>query len=951
MRAGNRASSLRSLQSGAALLPLVLAVWALTILAAPAAAQRPPGPRVKDIELRTDAALGIDFDLRSLIAFVPGVRLTEPAVRRTLSNFYTTGRFAAVEIFTRSTTPVAGEADWVTAVVVARSHTWVETVEIAGEPGLKAARLREVLEQQPGVPLSEERLQRGLQALRGLYAERGYFEASVELEVDLEPGSSKLAHVVYRLASGPRVAIAAIHFLGDTGGFDDEELRGALRSRVGSPYDRERVATDRQRLRSFWARRGHPAAEVEPPRETYDPETRKIHLIFPVDAGPAIEVEVTGAERQALEKRGLLLFLRERRLDETLIAQSCEQIVDHFQARGHFRARAGYLVEEDGDHRRVRIDVERGPVYRLEKIRFEGNEQILTDDLLPLLSTSVRRRLRPGSGRLVPEDLEEDLDNLRSYYLLQGFSEAEVGPEFVYQDENRLELVIPICEGPRQRLVDLDFSGNQVLSQEELRRVLPLRSSGPFHPVLLEDSVNILRTLYEERGHSEVSVAPRLDWNDDRTLVDVHFEIYEGPQVLVDRVILRGYRHSRSEVMRRFIRLESGEPISRSKLLEVERDLYRLAIFSQVDVEVAPTSESIDRRDVIVRLEEGKRWRLAYGISYHSEDGIGGLFSLTRSNVGGCGGRLQLDVRGSGLDRRFRLLYDQPSFLRRNLPVTWSLFQQEEERESFTVEDLGAQVSLIKDFGSYRAGLVYEYRMVDLSEETIDPGDIARENRDLEISSLTPNFFIDRRDDPLDATRGWSTSLQLEYAFPFLSAEADFLKLFWQQTYYQPLGPLGLLAGSVRIGAIEPLDDQAEVDPTVPEGLASALVPVSERFFGGGRTSHRGFERDQLGIVGDTLLEREGGDFLELGGNGLFVVNLDYRFPIAGALGGTVFFDLGNVWSDWRNLDPDELEAGAGVGLRYRSPIGPVRIEIGWKLDSEFEEDSAVFFMSFGNPF
>jgi outer membrane translocation and assembly module TamA len=107
-----------------------------------------------------------------------------------------------------------------------------------------------------------------------------------------------------------------------------------------------------------------------------------------------------------------------------------------------------------------------------------------------------------------------------------------------------------------------------------------------------------------------------------------------------------------------------------------------------------------------------------------------------------------------------------------------------------------------------------------------------------------------------------------------------------------------------------------------------------------------------LGIVGETLLDRGGGDFLELGGNGLFILNLDYRFPIAGPLGGTVFFDLGNVWADWRDLDPSDLEAGAGLGLRYRSPIGPVRISVGWKIDSQLRRsDKPVFFLSFGNPF
>ncbi|MEE8523628.1 MAG: BamA/TamA family outer membrane protein, partial [Thermoanaerobaculia bacterium] len=799
-------------------------------------------------------------------------------------------------------------------------------------------------------PLSVDKLLRGHYALQDLYAERGYREARVRLVV-AESAVAKRVDVRYDISSGPRAKVAKILFAGDAGSFVDADLRGVLRSRVGSFHDRRRGEEDRKRLRSWLSRRGFSSARVGIALESYDPVASEIELSFPVDVGPEIVVEVVGASRRRLEKRGLLPFLREVDFDRQLIAQSCARIAGFFQRKGHYGARAAFELDEQEGRRRITISVELGPVFELTEIRFEGNREFSDVELSRLLTTTVRRHLRPGSGRLVTAELLEDLANLRSYYLLRGFTEIEVGPAVVVEHDEDLELSIPIDEGPRQRLVDLTLAGNHHFSRTELLAKLPLKPGGGFHPVLLEDSLDVLRALYEEQGYLSANITPRLDWNDDRTLVDVHLEIYEAAQVRVDRVILRGYRHSRPDVLRNFIPFDRGDPISRRRLLEAERDLYRLGIFTRVDVDAAPQLESAEQRDVIVRLEESKLWRLAYGLSYHSDDGVGGLFGVTRSNVGGRGDRFQLDLRGSGLDRRFRVLYDKPSFLNGKVPITFSLFQQQEDRTSFTVRERGAQISLIKDFRRLRAGLVYEYRLVDLSEESIDPAEIDRENRDLEVSSLTPNLFIDRRDDPLDPGRGWSTSLQLEVAFPFLGAEADFLKLFWQQTMYQPLGRAGLVAASVRFGAIEP-GGRSLLDPTVPDGLASALVPVSERFFGGGRTSHRAFERDQLGVVGETLLERDNGDFLELGGNGLFIANLDYRFPIAGPLGGTLFLDAGNVWADWRDLDPADVEFGAGLGIRYLSPIGPIRLEIGWKIESDLPDaDKPVFFFSFGNPF
>ncbi len=521
----------------------------------------------------------------------------------------------------------------------------------------------------------------------------------------------------------------------------------------------------------------------------------------------------------------------------------------------------------------------------------------------------------------------------------------------VEESRGSLTLVLPIREGPRRRVVHLRLSGVESLDRDRVRGQLPLKRGGPYHPVLLDETVNLLRALYEEEGFADALVTPQLDWNGDGTLVDVDLRLEEGRRQVVDRVILRGYRRTRPEVLRRFAGLERGEAISRRRLLEVERELYRLGIFSQVDVEVAPVSDPSGSRDVVIRLDEGRRWRLAYGGSYHSDDGLGALLSLSRVNIGGRGDRLQLDLRANERDRRLRLIYDQPSLLRSNVPITYTLFRQDEERESFTVQDTGVQVSLTKDFPRLRLGLTYDYRLVDLLETEVDPQDIDREDREVQISSVTPIVYVDRRDDPLDPSRGLLTSTQVEYAFPAIEADANFLKLFVQQAAYAPLGRFGVLAASLRLGAIEPLDRGGERDPLVPPELASSLIPVSERFFAGGRTTHRAFERDKLGVRGETLLPIDD-ELFESGGNGLFLVNLDYRFPIVGAFGGTLFFDLGNVWADWRNVDADDFKPGVGVGFRYQSPIGPVRLSVGWKLDREpGEDEDPVFFLSLGNPF
>ena len=917
------------------------------------------GAKVSAIEIRLDAPLGRRMDLGALLAVQPGRRLTEHTVRRSLSSLQATGLFSEIEILTRHDSPAPDanglqQPPTVTVIVVLRARTWVSSVQLRGNLRLEQRVLQRVIKQREASPLQQERVAESVTALQALYREKGFREAEVHARLRKD-AAAKQVHVVFDLESGPRALVGPIRLEGEPGPFTSAEVLAATGLSLGSKYEGQKIEASVEKLRVWLARRSYLSAEIGMPKEAYDPAAHRMALTYSVDLGPRTEIEVTGATLSSLKRRGFLPFLEGATLDQLALDLQCQRIVDHLQRKGHFHATVTCRIEESAGEKPVHIEIEPGDVYRLDKLTFSGNTQLADDELRALIGTTPYRPLRPGSGRLVEQDLNEDVDNLRSYYLLNGFGDIEIETAII-EDGDLLALEIGIREGRRQRLVDFTFSGIELLDIDEVRADLPLRPGGPFHPVLVDESLDIIRALYEDQGFPSMTLTPHLDWNDQNTLVDVHVTVEEGAQAIVDRLIVRGQRRTRTEVIQQFINLEEGEPLSRRRLLEIERDLYRLGIFSKVDVTQRPVAESSEKRDVVVRLEEGQRYRVAYGLSYHSDDGPGSLLSVSRTNVGGRGDRVQLELRGNENDSIFRLLYDQPRLGRLKLPVTYSLFGQEELRQSFSVNNLGAQIAITKDLPSVRLRGVLEYRSVKITELTrafndLDPNDIERDDREVEIFSLIPILYVDRRDDPLDPQNGWSTALQLEYALPLGAAETNFFKFFWQQTHYRPLGLLGGLAASWRFGAIEPLGSARQLDPMLPADLPSALIPVSERFFAGGRTSHRAYDRDQLGIFGQSVFT-EGGEIIEAGGNGLAVFNLDYRFPISGAVGGVFFFDYGNVWADWRDIQLSDFKPGAGLGIRYASPIGPIRLEIGWKLDPEPEDDpNPVFFLSFGNPF
>jgi len=572
------------------------------------------------------------------------------------------------------------------------------------------------------------------------------------------------------------------------------------------------------------------------------------------------------------------------------------------------------------------------------------------------MTTSERRLLALGSGRLVDSELQKDLDNVRSYYALQGYPEAKVGPPQVEERGRDLFLTIPVAEGRRELVGSLAFAGTEALDWSQVQPRLPLAQGGPFNQYLLDTLLDVLRAAFADRGYDQAQVSAETAWNAEHTRVDVKVAAIAGPQAVVDRIIVRGNRKTRTDVIRRFAGVERGQPISARRLLEIERKLYALGVFSSVDVDLTRAGLGATGRDVVIRVDEGKDRSLTYGVGYDTQDGPRGLLGFSNSNVGGEGYRFTSDLRLAARNKRIRALFDQPYVGRFQIPVTSSLFyiQDTEPSNTFEVRRWGAREEAVRQLGHTRFSLGLDYRVVKLRLLAgVALNEIERKNLPYQLASVVPTMLLDHRDDPIFTTRGWSTLVQTQYSFPAFGSDAEFVKVLLQQSQYFRLGKPGVLALSARVGGIEAFRQLGAGDPTTPRDLPSSNVFIDERFFAGGSTTHRAYALDLLGIRGQSLIVPQGSRrYQPIGGNGLVLLNLDYRFPIAGAFGGVLFVDSGNVWADWQNIRLNELKTGAGLGARWNSPIGPLTVTIGWKLRRDAGESaSPVVFLNFGNPF
>jgi outer membrane protein assembly factor BamA len=583
--------------------------------------------QVGRVEIRSDAPLGRVQDVEELVEIRVGDVFDPAAVARSLRALQASGLAGEIEAFT-----LPSEDGGMDVAFALWKRVQVQEVRIEGESGIKEAELREVLEVQPAQPLYETQIVRGVYRLQDLFEDSGYLNARVRVAVEVDE-ELKLADVIYHIDSGTPFTVGTVSFDGDISPFGEEELNGRLRAGPEERFRERTVRADSERLEGWLIQQDYRLALVDRALREIDWVNERVNLDYPISLGPRFEIEATGTDLKAMQKKDLIPFLGRERYDEVMLLQSTARIRSFYQQKGHYRVQVDWQEEHREETLALSLTVEPGPVYRLESVELVGNEAISGLELAPLVLSSPRRLFVQGSGRLVDQVLDEDIESIRSYYLLSGFYEVAVGPAEVDDRDNRLRVTIPIEEGPQRRVVGLTFDGVENLDQEELGEGLPLQPGGPFHPRLLDESLDTIRARYEERGFAAVQLATEQEWNAEQTLVDIGIQVLEGPKSVVDRVIIRGNQKTRTSVIQRAIGLKPGSTLSAGRLLEVQRRLYDLGVFSRVDVRRSAGTPFRGARDVQVRVEEGKNRSVNYGVGYDSEAGFRGLLGFSHNNL------------------------------------------------------------------------------------------------------------------------------------------------------------------------------------------------------------------------------------------------------------------------------------------------------------------------------
>jgi outer membrane protein insertion porin family len=705
-----------------------------------------------------------------------------------------------------------------------------------------------------------------------------------------------------------------------------EELLRRVPFEVGDPFQRGELFEGAEAIRRYYVDQGRIETFVSGHEAPSADDPDRVRVTYRVEPGSRVDVSFTGLS-QKLEKR-VRQRLRgawvESIFSEDLAYESAELIREYLRERGYYTADVGIEETVEEGVERLRFDVDPGKLVRIERVVIEGADAVG--------AARVRQQILSGRGVgrpvLLPELLEEDRQAVRALYLDEGHLRAKVEEPRIRlsADGDRAAVVLEIDEGPQFTVARIEVDTPGPFAEEELTEWSGLAVGKPISPAALLSGESAMRAAMDARGHPDARVRGRVELADATALV--RFDAQPGDFKRVGAIEISGNDLTRTRIVERELELEPGEPISRGRLFETQHNLYQLGIFRNVRLRYEPLQGDDPALQTLhVEVEEDKPLVLRLGAGYDSEAEEKLSFSLAHQNLGGWNRTLAFQGRLSEIEKRGQVSLEEPRLGGHRLKAVANVRFESQEEVSFTEETLATGLRLEKPLGRHKSGFVrYTFQRVDITEVD-DPLALIEEKTDnVRLGDVGLAFAYDTRDDPFATTRGGYNSVEVRVFSEPLLSEESFTKGFFRSSHSHTFRNGQSYQSVFRIGASEPFGD-------------TTRVPISERFFAGGDSTLRGFGRDEVGP------EIDGSP---IGGEAMLLINQEWRFPLYKQLGGVVFYDAGNVYLTVDDFDPADLRHVLGAGLRIWTPIGPIRLEYGHKLDKEDDEKSGELFLAVG---
>lgn len=908
-------------------------------------------------------------------------------IQESVESLQKTGLFSQVQV------KVQPELSGIHITFLLQPAFYVGLVSFPGADAFSYTRMLQSVNIPDQTPFVDDLVSNGKGALLNLFHADGFFLATVEPETQRDE-KHLTVNLIYHCNLNRRAKIGEIQFPGLSDS-QSKELRSALTStwarakgvslRKGQRFTQARIVKSQDYLRAHLRNSGHLTSIVRLNPPEYRPETNRADLTFEVQPGPLVSVRIVGAHIWTRTLKRLLPIYEENLIDAELVDEGGRNLVSYFQAKGFFDASVKPLLETSGDKIRIVYTIRKDGRHRVEEIHFEGNQYFSDKQLQERIVIRKGNQLLFQRGKFSNDLLRKSIASLTNLYQNEGFSRVKIQPQ-VRDHEPQIDVTFKILEGPQDRVNSLAIvnAQNEPI-QPRSQRPLVLAPGKPFSRKLLEDDRSQILAAFIDDGYLNAhfdSTATHLP--NEPQQVDVVYRIDPGPRAKAGVVALLGAERTKPALVRRITapNVKEGQPISEGRMLAAESDLYNVGVFDWASVGPLRPIEGQGSEEVLIKVHESKRNTMDVGVGFEAVPRSGNVpvgavvvpglpqvslgekfrtsqqsfygprfvFQYARRNLRGRAETASIGLLYSRLDQRATFTYSDPRLRTSSWASLFSISGERTMENPIYEARLGQASWQVERFlDKKRTKIVrvrYSFQRTNLSNITI-PELVLPEDQHVRLSSLFGEFVRDTRDHPLDAHRGLYQTASFGITPTALGSSSDFTRFLGQNASYLQLRPWLVWANNFRLGLAAP--------------FSNSRVPLSERFFTGGPDSLRGFPINGAGPQRPVTVCSNPNDAstcslisVPVGGLMLAIVNSEARFPIPlkSGLGGVVFYDGGNVY---RNINVRQFAGSytnsVGFGLRYRTPVGPIRFDFGYNLNAPAGIRPWQYFVTLGQAF
>jgi outer membrane protein insertion porin family len=892
-------------------------------------------------------------DLARVVPFKPGTPLHLAEVRDAIKRLYSTGRYSNIEIQTEP----AGSG---VALVIRTTEQWfVGAVEVRGKVKNppNEGQLANATRLELGTPFDDEDIQTAEKGMTDLLQRNGLYIAKIDPKVERDSEHQQVS-LTFHVDTGKRARLSEPVITGDTR-IPAEDVAKATKYKGWfrwKPATEDNVQRGMQKVRNRYNKKERLTADVRLDHSDYDAAKNRVRPNIEANGGPKIKLQTEGAKLSQGKLHEYVPVWDEGLVDRDLLVSGVRNLRDYYQNKGYFDVQVDFSNKDAGpDETIITYTIVPGERHKVVNLEVTGNKYFTTDEIRERMFIQPAGFIRARHGRYSDGFARRDEDSIRALYRNNGFRDAKVTVNAAddYQGKpGEVAVTLHIVEGPQYKIGRLEVQGLDRPDRESIIRTLAASPGQPYSDTSVALDRETITNLYYSAGYPDVNFEYRAAPGPGPDQFTVYYTIDAGQPRYVRDVLITGMRNTRQRLVEPNVLMRQGDPLSWTQMGEMQRRLYNLGVFDKVDMAIQNPDGDTENKYVLYHLVEGHRYYMGVGFgaelariggsqtSLNSPAGATGFaprgnFEVSRLNLWGLGHSLNFKSRYSTLDRRVSLNYLAPRYRNvegRNISIT-GLYDNTRDVLTFTARRLEGSAQLSQRLSKATTVLWrYTWRDVRVDQNTlkINPLLIPLVATPAQLAMIAGNLVQDRRDDPTDAHRGVYNSLDVALVERAFGGNKNMTRFLGRNSYYKQVAPGYVLASNTSFGWIHPFGAAAQPDPF-------NYVPISERFFGGGSTSHRGFPDNQAG-------PRDLTTGFPLGGNALFFHSTELRFPLIGDnIQGVLFHDMGNVYKDLGSIsfrvhqngleDFNYMVHAAGFGIRYRTPLGPVRLDLAYSIN------------------